>query len=89
MEEFDQIDLSVGYEFNEHLSVSPEGINITGEDVRWHGRSEKQLWRLDDQSARYAWERVTSSSRRLTDSKQSVEFPVDFCKAAVLGGLFF
>jgi hypothetical protein len=22
--------------------------------VRWHGRSDKQLWRLEDQGARYA-----------------------------------
>ncbi|HKE92869.1 MAG TPA: TonB-dependent receptor, partial [Povalibacter sp.] len=51
---YDQIDVSVGYDFNDHLSFSLEGINITGEDVRWHGRSEKQLWRLEDQSARYA-----------------------------------
>ena len=29
-------------------------VNLTGEDVRWHGRSEKQLWRLEDQGARYA-----------------------------------
>ncbi len=52
--EYDQIDISVGYDVNEHLSLSLEGINITGEDVRWFGRSEKQLWRLEDQSPRYA-----------------------------------
>jgi TonB-dependent receptor len=54
VEEYDQIDLSIGYDFNEHLALSFEGINLTEEDVRWHGRSEKQLWRLEDQGARYA-----------------------------------
>jgi TonB-dependent receptor len=50
----DQIDLSLGYQVNEHLSLSLEGVNLTGEDVRWYGRSEKQMWRLEDDGARYA-----------------------------------
>ncbi len=54
VEAYDQIDLSLGYDFNDNLSFSFEGINLTGEDVRWHGRSEKQLWRLEDQGPRYA-----------------------------------
>jgi TonB-dependent receptor len=54
VEEYDQLDLSIGYDFNEHLAFSLEGINLTEEDVRWHGRSTKQLWRLEDQGARYA-----------------------------------
>jgi TonB-dependent receptor len=53
VEAYDQIDLSVGYDINDHLAVSFEAINLTGEDVRWHGRSDKQLWRLEDQGARY------------------------------------
>ncbi|HEU4600366.1 MAG TPA: hypothetical protein VFS24_00290, partial [Steroidobacteraceae bacterium] len=51
---YQQYDLSVGYNLNEHLSLSLEAINLTGEDTRWYGRSEKQLWRLEDQSPRYA-----------------------------------
>jgi len=31
-----------------------EGLNLTEEDVRWHGRSKKQLWLLEDQGARYS-----------------------------------
>lgn len=31
-----------------------EGTNLTGENIRWHGRSEKQMWRLEDQGARFA-----------------------------------
>jgi len=54
VEPYDQIDLSVGYDITDNFAVSFEAINLTGEDVRWHGRSEKQLWRLEDQGARYA-----------------------------------
>ena len=54
VEAYDQIDLSVGYDINDHVAVSFEAVNLTGEDVRWHGRSDKQLWRLEDQGARYS-----------------------------------
>jgi outer membrane receptor protein involved in Fe transport len=54
VEAYDQIDLNVGYNFNDHLSVSLEAINLTGEDIRWHGRSDLQMWFLEDQGPRYA-----------------------------------
>jgi TonB-dependent receptor len=54
VEEYDQIDLNVGYDINDHFAVSFEAVNLTGEDVRWHGRSTKQMWRLEDQGARFA-----------------------------------
>jgi TonB-dependent receptor len=54
VEAYDQIDLSVGYQFNESLSFQVEAVNLTGEDVRWHARSEKQVVRLEDQQPRYA-----------------------------------
>ncbi len=54
VEAYEQIDLSVGYDFNDSLSVMFEGLNLTGEDVRWHGRSTKQMWFLQDQGARYS-----------------------------------
>jgi TonB-dependent receptor len=54
VEAYDQIDLSVGYQFNDSLSLQVEAVNLTGEDVRWHGRSEKQVVRLEDQQPRYA-----------------------------------
>ena len=41
VEAFDQIDLNVGYDINDHLAVSFEAVNLTGEDVRWHGRSDE------------------------------------------------
>ncbi len=54
VEAYDQIDLSVGYDISDNLAVSFEAINLTGEDIRWHGRSALQMWRLEDQGARYA-----------------------------------
>jgi TonB-dependent receptor len=54
-EEYDQIDLSIGYDINENLSLAFEGLNLTEEDVRRHGRSMKQVWYLEDQGARYSF----------------------------------
>ncbi len=54
VEPYDQIDLSVGYQFNDSLSLQAEAVNLTGEDVRWHARSEKQVVRLEDQQPRFA-----------------------------------
>jgi TonB-dependent receptor len=54
VEAYQQIDFSVGYEINDNLSVSFDAINVTGEDIRWHGRSENMMIRLEDQTARYA-----------------------------------
>jgi TonB-dependent receptor len=54
VEPYSQIDLSIGYQLNDHLSFSFEGLNLTEEDVRWHGRTNKQVWFVEDQGARYA-----------------------------------
>lgn len=54
VEEYYQLDLSIGYEVNENLSLSLEGLNLTEEDIRWHGRSVNQPWYVEDQGARYA-----------------------------------
>ncbi len=47
VEPYEQIDLNIGYEFTEHFAVSLEALNITEEDVRWHGRTESRSgsWR--------------------------------------------
>jgi TonB-dependent receptor len=54
VEEYQQVDLSIGYELNKHLSLAFEGLNLTKEDIRWHGRSTKQVWYVEDQGARYS-----------------------------------
>lgn len=48
-----QVDLSVGYEVNEHLRVFFEGLNLTEENVRWHTRSDRMTQYLEDLGARY------------------------------------
>ena len=53
-EAYAQLDFNVAYQVNESLSVFVEGINITGEDTRTHGRTAVQLWSLAEQEARYA-----------------------------------
>ena len=53
IEAYSQLDLNVSYEVNDQLTVSFEGLNLTGEDSRSHGRSERQIWDLYDLGARY------------------------------------
>lgn len=53
VEEYHQWDASVNYSLDDHWSFSLEAINLTGEDVRWHARSEKQIVKLVDQDPRY------------------------------------
>jgi TonB-dependent receptor len=54
VEAYQQFDFSLGYDINDNVSVSFDAINLTGEDIRWHARSENMMVRLEDQSARYA-----------------------------------
>jgi len=54
VESYQQIDLSLGYDISDNISVSFDAINLTGEDIRWHARSVNQMVRLEDQTARYA-----------------------------------
>jgi len=54
VEAYQQFDLSLGYDISDNLAVSFDAINLTGEDVRWHGRSDNQMIRLEDQNPRYA-----------------------------------
>jgi len=54
VEAYQQFDLTFGYDFSDNLALQFDAINLTGEDIRWHGRSENQMIRLEDQSARYA-----------------------------------
>jgi len=51
---YEQLDASVNYNFTDAFSVSVEGLNITGRDIRQYGRSRAQLWYLEEQGARYA-----------------------------------
>ena len=53
IEAYGQIDASVSYAVTDALSLSVEGINITGEDSRSHGRNKAQLFDLRDLGPRY------------------------------------
>lgn len=53
-ESFSQIDFSVSYDVNDTFTVFVEGINITEENSRRHGRTSAQLWNLEQLGARYA-----------------------------------
>ncbi|QBY03250.1 TonB-dependent receptor [Thalassotalea sp. HSM 43] len=56
VEEYEQIDFNVSYEFAniEGLAVFFEGINITDEYRRKHGRSKYQVMNVAQQGARYS-----------------------------------
>ncbi|MBS7455567.1 TonB-dependent receptor [Coralloluteibacterium stylophorae] len=44
-EEYGQLDANVSYQFNDRLTLALEGINLTDETIRVHGRHENQvLW---------------------------------------------
>ena len=46
--------MSVGYSIGKNWAVGAEAINLTGEDVRWHGRTTEQVIKVLDQSPRYS-----------------------------------
>lgn len=48
-----QWDLNVSYDVNDRLQVSLEGVNLTGEDVRTHGRASIDYWFAQDLHPRY------------------------------------
>ncbi len=54
VEDYAQLDLSVGYDLTEQFALSFEALNLTGEDIRTHGRSTRQVWSFEEQGARYA-----------------------------------
>ena len=53
VEEYGQLDLSVGYEVNDQLSLSFAGINLNEESSRSFSRSRSDLLFLRENSARY------------------------------------
>jgi TonB-dependent receptor len=53
-EAYSQIDFSLGYDITESVSVTLDGLNITGENYRVHGRSVHQMFEYEDLGARYA-----------------------------------
>ena len=53
VEPFQQLDLNVSYDINEHFEVTFEGLNILGEDLRTYARTEHELWFAQELDPRY------------------------------------
>ncbi|MGH8074435.1 MAG: TonB-dependent receptor [Lysobacter sp.] len=53
VEAYGQLDLSVGYQVSEQLSLQVEAINVTDETTRSHGRHERQLFYATQTGPRY------------------------------------
>lgn len=53
-EAYGQWDLSASYEISDNMTVFLEGLNVTGEDFRQHGRFSNQLISAQEFGARYA-----------------------------------
>jgi TonB-dependent receptor len=53
VDEFDQFDLNLSYDVNDNISLSLEAVNLTGEDVRTHGRAGIDYWFAQDLHPRY------------------------------------
>ena len=53
VEAFGQLDLSIGYKINENLTIQFEGINITDETARVHGRNQNNMLYLTQNGPRY------------------------------------
>ncbi|RYY01206.1 MAG: TonB-dependent receptor [Gammaproteobacteria bacterium] len=51
---FGTVDLSFGYELNDNVTFTLEGLNILGENSLNYGRSETQINSYEDLSARYS-----------------------------------
>jgi len=45
--------MNVSYAVNDNLVLSLEGINITDETMRTHGRNTRQLYSYDQSGPRY------------------------------------
>ena len=52
-ETYGQFDVSASYDINENFTVFVEGINVTGEELRRHGRYSEQFIQMIDNGARY------------------------------------
>jgi TonB-dependent receptor len=53
IEAYSQVDVNVSYSLTDALTLSLEGLNVTGENSRSHGRNEAMMWDLWDLGARY------------------------------------
>jgi TonB-dependent receptor len=50
---FTEVDLNVSYDLNDNIQLSFEGLNLTGEDLRTHARSDSAFIQVQDLGPRY------------------------------------
>ena len=53
VDDYQQIDFNVTYNVNDQFSVSLDGINVTEESLKIHGRTENMLWLNTEGDSRY------------------------------------
>ncbi|WP_371831760.1 hypothetical protein [Massilia cellulosiltytica] len=53
VEPYGQVDLSIGYNVNQNLSLSLEAINLTDAHQRQHGRTDMQVLSVTTGGPRY------------------------------------
>lgn len=53
VDDYQQVDFNITYNFNDRLSVSLDGINVTEESQKIFGRTENMLWLNTEGDARY------------------------------------
>ena len=53
-ETYGQWDVSASYDINENFTVFFEGINVTEEELRQHGRFADQVFAIEDNGSRYS-----------------------------------
>lgn len=50
---YDQVDLNISYDVNDHIALSFEGINLTKSDVKTYARTTNQPWFIVEGNSRY------------------------------------
>jgi TonB dependent receptor. len=53
IEAYSQIDVNLAYAVTDALTISLEGLNVTGENSRSHGRNKAMMFDLRDLGPRY------------------------------------
>lgn len=53
VDEYSQWDMNASYDVNDNFNVFFEGINLTGENVRWYQRSDSQTRYVEELGPRY------------------------------------
>lgn len=54
VEDYSQLDMSASYDINDSVTVFVEGVNLTNETIRSHGRFSNHVVSIVDSGARYA-----------------------------------